>query len=231
MHAKTRLTRLAASPVACLGALLIVGSAAYVVRPGDTLSGIASRAGVPERALAEANRIKDPNRIHAGQRLDVPGAVTPTLVLASATTPRRTSVPMPRPEQRRALMPAFSWWSLANRLPVDLVLAVTWMESGWQNHRVSSTGAVGIGQLMPDTAVFIQDVLIGRGRLDPRNPEHNIRMSARYLRFLLDRSGGDVRRAVASYYQGPGSVDRGGLLPETVRYVDNVVALRRLFAT
>jgi len=212
-----------ASSLAVLLALAVAGSAAYVVRPGDTLSGIAAHVGVPAHTLAQANKLRDPNRILVGQRLEVPGTASPALQLASSTFPQLA--------QRRAYLPAFSWWANANRLPLDLLLAVTWMESGWQNHKVSSTGAIGIGQLMPGTARFVQDQLIGKGPLDPRNPEHNIRMSARYLRFLLDHSGGDVRRAVASYYQGPGSVARIGLLPETVRYVDAVVALRRLFAT
>jgi soluble lytic murein transglycosylase-like protein len=220
---RPNVSRLLASPVACLLAVSVAGSAVYVVRPGDTLSAIAGATGVSPAAIVQANKLRDPNHIVIGQTLEIPGMAGPTLQLASATFPLVT--------QRRALLPAFSWWASANRLPLDLLLAVTWMESGWQNTKVSPVGAVGIGQLMPGTARFVQDELIGRGPLDPKIPEHNIRLSARYLRFLLDRSGGDVRRAVASYYQGPGSVERIGLLPESVTYVDGVLALRRLFAS
>src|SRR5205814_208607 len=60
-------------------------------------------------------------------------------------------------------------------------------------------------------------------------PEDNIRMSARLLHTLLDQSGGDVRRAVASYYQGPTSVRMIGLLPETQDYVSAVLAFRASF--
>lgn len=47
---------------------------AYVVRPGDTLGGIAARYGVSTTALARANGITNPNRIYIGQRLTIPGA-------------------------------------------------------------------------------------------------------------------------------------------------------------
>lgn len=64
-------------PVAVVGALLALtataSAATYTVRPGDTLSAIAGRVGVTVGALAGANGIADPNRILAGQVLDVPG--------------------------------------------------------------------------------------------------------------------------------------------------------------
>jgi hypothetical protein len=50
-----------------------------------------------------------------------------------------------------------------------------------------------------------------------------------YLGQLVRDAGGDEGRAVASYYQGPSSVRRLGLLPETQRYVANVTALRSRF--
>jgi N-acetylmuramoyl-L-alanine amidase len=108
-------------------------------------------------------------------------------------------------------------------------MATTWLESGWQNDVVSSVGAYGIGQLMPGTVRFIRTELIGLESLDPRVPEHNIRMSARYLRWLLERANGDVRLALAGYYQGPASVRAVGALPSTVAYVNGVLALRGRF--
>ena len=50
-----------------------------------------------------------------------------------------------------------------------------------------------------------------------------------YLRQLLQDTGGDQRTAIAAYYQGLGSVRANGMLPETVRYVDNVMALQGRF--
>lgn len=48
--------------------------ASYVVRPGDTLAGIGQRFGVPHAEIARANRLRNPNRIHPGQVLEIPDA-------------------------------------------------------------------------------------------------------------------------------------------------------------
>jgi soluble lytic murein transglycosylase-like protein len=263
--------------LAGLLALTLGASAAYTVRPGDTLSGIASRLGVSASALAHANGITDPNRVFAGRQLRVPGGAgapvaarthlvaagdnlstiarrygVSVAALASTNhldahrvlrTGARLTVPgaaggatsgyptrLAASPARLALVPHFRRWSQANGIPPDLVMATTWLESGWQNDVVSSVGAYGIGQLMPSTVRFIRSELIGVASLDPRVPEHNIRMSARYLRWLLERAGGDVRLALAGYYQGPASVRAIGALPGTVAYVDGVLALRRFFA-
>lgn len=253
--------------LACLVALSIGGSAAYTVRPGDTLSGIASRLGTSIGELVRLNGLANPNRIVAGKPLRVPtassapraakvhvvaagenlssiaarhGVSVSSLVRASGISDpnriregMRLAVPATAsfavPEQRRALIPHFRRWAGANGIPADLLMATCWLESGWQNSVTSSVGAVGIGQLMPGTTEFIRRQLIGVPSLDPRVPEENIRMSARYLRFLLGRRGGDVRSALAEYYQGPGSVVANGVYPGTVRYVDAVLALRARF--
>jgi soluble lytic murein transglycosylase-like protein len=206
-------------PFVCVAALAAGGVAAYlppppgeggrtyVVARGDNLTVIARRFGTSVGALATANRL-DPQRVlREGTRLSLP----------------------PAPTDRSALVPVFQRWAAANRLPVDLLMATTWLESGWQNTVVSPTGAVGIGQLMPATAAFIREDLIGVPSLDVRVPEHNIRMSARYLRWLLDRNGGDQVRAIASYYQGPRSVEERGLYASTFAYVRGVQALQRVF--
>jgi N-acetylmuramoyl-L-alanine amidase len=269
-----------ATAVVCLLALGFGGSAAYTVRPGDTLSGIASRLGVRAADLARANGIDDPNRIVAGRSLAMPGGAAATATAAPGRThevasgenltviARRYGVSVqalasanrldPRgvlrlgaslvvpaaagggssrgyparlqaSPARLAYVPVFKRWASANGIPADLLMATTWLESGWQNTVVSSVGAMGIGQLMPGTVTFVRNELIGVRSLDPAVPEDNIRMSARYLRFLLKQSGGDVRLALAYYYQGPGSVRAKGQYPSTVRYVDGVLALRRSF--
>jgi soluble lytic murein transglycosylase-like protein len=182
----------------------------YVVVRGDNLTSIAGRFGTTVSALAAANDL-DPRRIlREGRQLTIPGS--------NAVRP-----------DRAALIPIFERWAAANRIPADLLMATAWMESGWQNHVVSRTGAVGIGQLMPGTATFVREILIGVPSLDVRVPEHNIRMSARYLDWLLDRSGGDQTKAVAGYYQGFRSVERRGMYAETVAYVRAVQALQQVF--
>lgn len=224
------------------------GAPTYTVAAGDTLSGLARILGVSVASLAEANRIADRDKVRIGTRLVVPGTsagpeavphhrggeaghVHADLLLVSASA-RRHGPPLPeallrRPE-RLALMPLFDDAAGEFGVPADLLKAMTWLESGWQNTKVSSTRALGIGQLMPDTVDFVNGVLL-RDRLDPTRPEHNIRMSARFLAYLLHQNRGDTSLALSSYYQGLASVRRRGPIPETKRYVANVLALQKKF--
>jgi LysM repeat protein len=205
----------------------------HVVRAGDTLSGIAARYGLSLRALADANGIVDVHLIRIGTRLGIPASDLAPTGAAEAAPVSRGGLParLQASPERLALIPIFERWAAAYGVPVDLLMAMTWLESGWQIHVVSSVGALGIGQLMPDTVAFVNDVLLGTN-LDPSVPEHNIRMSARFLRWLLDRTGGDVSLALAGYYQGLGSVRARGVFPSTAAYVRDVQALReRNFAS
>jgi len=202
-------------------------SGPHVVSRGETLSELAGRLGVSVTDLARANEIADPNRIRAGQRLSVPGRVASTGVSTRAAGRPGTEELRHQPA-RRAMASRLDSAARRHGVPADLLKAVTWQESGWQNDKVSSTNAVGIGQLMPDTVTFVSERLLG-GRLDPRRAEQNIDMSARFLRYLLDSTGGNVPTAVASYYQGLTSVRRDGTFRDTEQYVSNVLALRARF--
>lgn len=201
---------------------LSAGPRTHVVARGETLSELAARLGVSPAELARANRIADPDRVRAGQRLVVPRQ--------GRSSARRQRLPddLRRRPERMAMMSRLDAAARAYGVPADLFKAVTWMESGWQNDKVSSTNARGIGQLMPDTVTFVNERLLHR-RLDPRRPDDNMAMSARFLRYLLDETGGDVPRALASYYQGLASVRRQGPLPVTREYVAAVLALRARF--
>ena len=198
----------------------------YVVRSGDTLGQIAQRFGVSSAELASANGLANPHRIREGQQLIVSGSATesPTRVSSYPALPARL---MGMPE-RQALIPIFERWSEANGLPVDLVMAVAWQESGWNNDAVSFKGAVGVGQIMPATGAWVASDLIGRPELDRTIAEDNIRMSARYLRWLIDYLG-DEDLALAGYYQGPGAVRAGIMYDDTVQYVANVQIHRQFF--
>ena len=124
-------------------------------------------------------------------------------------------------------MPVFEHWAAHYGMRSDLLKAVCYLESGWQSAVVSSTGAVGVGQLMPDTATFMRQ-LIGLP-LNRWNSHDNIHMSAKYLRWLLDQTGWNVRKAVASYYQGLGALRAHGMYADTVTYVNTVLALQTKF--
>lgn len=194
------------------------------VAKGETLSAVAKALGVSVADLAAANGIANVHRVRAGTRLVVPAGAAAGRPVSTAGLPERLRA---QPD-RLALMPHFDAAAREFGIPADLFKAMTWLESGWQNTKVSSTKAVGIGQLMPDTVAFVNDVLL-KANLDPKKPEHNIRMSARFLAYLLRQHKGDASLALASYYQGLASVRRIGQLPETKRYVANVLALRQKF--
>lgn len=217
------------------GRVLQVPSAAgrvatrYVVREGDALDRIARRFGTTTAALMSANGIRSADLIRIGQRLTIPAGAAAT---TTAAAPAGGSSGLPgrllaRPE-RLALMPRFDAWARTYGVPADLLKAMTWVESGWQMNRVSSTGAIGIGQLMPDTVDFVSGVLL-RADLDPRRTDDNIRMSARFLRYLLDQTGGRVDQALAAYYQGLQALRSRGMYPGTRQYVATVLAFRPRF--
>jgi soluble lytic murein transglycosylase-like protein len=131
--------------------------------------------------------------------------------------------------ERLALTPRFDYWARQYGVPADLLKGLAWYESGWQNHVVSSTGAIGVGQLMPFTSDFVANRLLQNPNLDPKKVDDNIRMSARFLRFLLDRTGGAPGLALAAYYQGLARTQHGKFFDDTKKYVAGVTASRKLF--
>ena len=112
----------------------------------------------------------------------------------------------------------------AARYQVDprLVAAVAQTESGGNQEAVSPAGAVGVMQLMPETAA-------GLG-VNPYAKRQNIEGGAKYLRQMMDTFGGDVQKAVAAYNAGPQAVkEYNGIPPyrETQDYVNKVLDIYR----
>ena len=87
------------------------------------------------------------------------------------------------------------YYAKAYRVPVDLVDAIIDEESGWNPYAVSKKGAVGLMQLMPQTAVRFG--VRNRFRLD-----ENIRGGVAYLAWLSQQFQGDLRLVTAAYYVG-----------------------------
>lgn len=130
---------------------------------------------------------------------------------------------------RRALAPTFVRAAQESKIPVALLMALTWRESEWENDLVSGAGAVGIGQLLPPTSVFVARDLLHDPHLDPHRAEDNIRLTARYLSELIHELGGNQRLGVGAYLQGSTSVRSRGLTLETIAYVDEINVLRSEF--
>jgi len=78
-------------------------------------------------------------------------------------------------------------------------------ESSFRNQATSPVGAVGLTQLMPRTATWMEP---GVTRAQLRDPETNLRIGFKYLRYLLDKYEGDEKLALLAYNRGPGTVDR-----------------------
>lgn len=104
-------------------------------------------------------------------------------------------------------------------MDTNLVMAVIDVESGFNADAVSSAGAQGLMQIMPETG---RDLALG----DPFDPQDNIDAGIRYLRQLMDAFP-DRRHAVAAYNAGPSAVKKYGGIPpyeETQQYVQKVWA-------
>ena len=107
----------------------------------------------------------------------------------------------------------------------NLLRAVIVVESGFNSRAVSKRGAVGLMQLMPATATRF-------GVSNPYDPRENVHAGARYLKFLIDRFGQNIRLALAAYNAGEDAVDRnGGQIPpftETMAYVPRVMKIYQM---
>ncbi|MGH3091692.1 MAG: peptidoglycan-binding protein, partial [Gaiellaceae bacterium] len=108
-------------------------------------------------------------------------------------------------------------WAGRSGMRSSIVRALAWMESGNQPNVTSPAGAWGVMQVMPATWGYVENVLLGT-RV-PRTADGNIRIGVTYLHHLLHRFDFDKRLTLAAYNQGPASVRRHGLFPETRAFV------------
>lgn len=133
-----------------------------------------------------------------------------------------------------------------NKVDPTLVAAVIYVESGFDERARSPQGAVGLMQVLPETAQQIADETGGSSfvEADLEDPKVNVRYGTYYLRTVLDQFDGDTLSAVAAYNAGGGAVGewkaeaeaqghslRAGDIPfpETRAYVDDVLRVRKAY--
>jgi soluble lytic murein transglycosylase-like protein len=87
----------------------------------------------------------------------------------------------------------------------EIAFGLVRAESGFRNHATSVVGAIGITQLMPRTARWMQPGVSNQALRDPRT---NAEIGFRYLRYLMDKYDQDENLALLAYNRGPGTVDR-----------------------
>ncbi len=216
---------------------------AYVVRRGDTLSGIALAARVPLTTVMALNRLSAADVIFPGQRLLLPGPAPATPArarteagaiggqrlqtsvhrAADANRAAVTARPAPDPDEVEGLVRG-----TARRFGVDpaLAVAIAVQESGLNQQRVSSANAVGVMQVVPSSGRWAS-TLVGR-RLDLLDTRDNVVAGVAILSALTGAER-EEEVAVAAYYQGLASVRAHGMYADTRRYVADVLALRRKF--
>jgi LysM repeat protein len=187
----------------------------HVVRAGESLSSIARRYGTTVAKLARLNHLDPTHVLLIGTKLRIPAGRRPQQVKAQSVAYRTQSV-----ASVRALL---DYWSVHYGVSVHLVRALAWMESGYNNHLVSSVGARGIMQLLPTTMRFSETVLIGHKVT--HNANGNVRAGVAYIAHLLHDFHGNRRLALAGWYQGERAVRKRGLYKETRPFVANVLAL------
>jgi soluble lytic murein transglycosylase-like protein len=102
----------------------------------------------------------------------------------------------------------------------ELVKIVIEKESQFNPNAVSKSGAIGLMQLMPETAEML-------GVDDPYNPWENIKGGVKFLRDLLDMFNGDLELSLAAYHAGPTIVKKNNrvpAIPETMEYVEYIMS-------
>lgn len=170
-----------------------------------------------------------PSRADVYQFIDANGTISLTNV---PNDPRYKRVISELPRSRNVLSdgelePVIARHSRTHRLHPALIRAVIKTESDFDPLAVSRAGAIGLMQLMPQTAMRLEV-------RDSYNPDENIGGGTKYLRQLLDRFNGNLPLALAAYNAGEHAVERyQGLppIPETRQYVQKVLRYYRTFLT
>jgi transglycosylase-like protein with SLT domain len=163
----------------------------------------------------------EPQSVLRGCRDQSCTSETPRAPTSQATLPHPNAAASPAPAAPTTFDDLIEKTAFRYHVDPQLVEAVVRVESDGNPRALSSKGAQGLMQLIPATAQRL-------GVQDPNDPRQNVEGGVSYLRYLLDRFGGDVSLALAGYNAGENSVVRSGGIPhfkETQTYVRRVTEL------
>jgi soluble lytic murein transglycosylase-like protein len=150
-----------------------------------------------------------------------PTPTTPPAVADKAPVAAMPARAATAPTTAKLLAPIIREAARKHALPEALIAAMVSVESGFDGRAVSSKGAKGLMQLMPDTARRF-------GVTDVFSADQNVSAGAAYLRVLLNQFADDLPLALAAYNAGEAAVMRAGrripAFPETQHYVRKVMA-------
>jgi Transglycosylase SLT domain/LysM domain len=189
------------------------GQVPHTVEPGESLWSIAAEDGLTVEELAAANGLSPDAWLVAGTTLLIPPSSG-----TGACVWECTSTVHPHPTAEVVTPGQVGSIAAEYGMSAPLVQSIAWNESAFDNAAVSSAGARGVMQIMPDTWDFITGQLAEQP-LDPASAVDNVEAGVIYLHHLYHVKGGDGQATVASYFQGP---NREGLLPETETYVREI---------
>ena len=211
---------------------------------GDSLIKIARTYGVRPAVIARANRLPSTLVVRLGDTLVVPvrrkvavaaarssantfaGRTYPNSIVSAAAR-NRAALANRRVPDRDAMRALIVRTAKRHGVDPSLALAISYQESGFNMRAVSVANAIGAMQVIPSTGEWISGV-VGR-RLNLLKPRDNVIAGVVLLK-ILTRSAKE-RVAVAGYYQGLRSVRERGMYPDTVRYVANILALKKRFSS
>jgi len=204
----------------------------HIVHRGETLSRIAWSSHTTIWRLAQVNYIRDVNLIFVGQRLCIPyrssGGYTGSFVTSGLMyngTVRWYYFKALQWSTRGQVISMLRWAAHRYGLPVNLLMAIAWQESGWTQHVIAWDGGIGVMQLMPYTAMGINS---GTGiRRDPYHLWDNINLGATLLSWLWHNFHGNLAKVISAYNEGGWAVVRRGIF--NWHYVNNVLYLMRVF--
>ena len=202
------------------------------VRRGETATSLAVRYHAWTDELVRLNHLGRSRAVYVGQVITIPVVVS---AYRRATGHHPSSGSTPRAPHRGShgwrhadlsrtqVAGVVRRTARRHAVPSSLALAIAWQESGWQQRRISSTGAIGVMQVMPDTGRWMRQYAGRPLRL--RDTHDNVLAGVLTLRVLRASTKHD-RNAIGAYYQGLGAVRAHGLYRDTKAYVRSVRAIQ-----